>query len=529
MGRRKIEIQPITHERNRSVTFLKRKNGLFKKAYELGVLCSVDVAVIIFEERPGHHVKLFQYCSTDVNSMVNRHIRFDGERDTRGPADFSGNTKNDNAEDDDEDGEDDDGTRPSKGRQATNKTAKVKTETTNGSLNINGAIPIRPVPQANTDLSMIDLDYRLSPTGGSSSMTIPISGERLSAASPPVRNISHSLSSKRPRLDDGSHLPAHANAMPALPQSLNLSSLAASAGSSNSNMPHYPYRLEVDMSSGYPVQTGVTPLPTAPGLPPTHSASHPSLQYGNPGLNMGMNGSGGMLGSQSAPAGFLPQLGQGAFGMDIGSGHHAPSMRTVGYPSSQHSQAGSASPYTPQHTPAPMYQQQRQTGVSTATAMALELLGQAAGGGDMGGGGQGGMSSFDWPVHGGGQQGHQENAGSSQSGTDSNSNWFDFLSGTSSGAQPNPLSAASLFPSTAPSARPVGISSAARSVGNFAMPASVSVASSPGTGQKRPREDDTASIHSMHSVHSMQSSGRERSEERASVGRRSVSVDKPPS
>ena len=29
-----------------------RKNGLFKKAYELGVLCSVDVAVIIFGERP---------------------------------------------------------------------------------------------------------------------------------------------------------------------------------------------------------------------------------------------------------------------------------------------------------------------------------------------------------------------------------------------------------------------------------------------------------------------------------------------
>ncbi|KAF9269369.1 SRF-like protein, partial [Marasmius fiardii PR-910] len=90
MGRRKIEIQPITHERNRSVTFLKRKNGLFKKAYELGVLCSVDVAVIIFEERPGHPVKLYQYCSSNIENIVSRHQRHDGERDTRGPPDFAG-------------------------------------------------------------------------------------------------------------------------------------------------------------------------------------------------------------------------------------------------------------------------------------------------------------------------------------------------------------------------------------------------------------------------------------------------------
>ncbi|KAF8953848.1 hypothetical protein BDZ97DRAFT_1870222 [Flammula alnicola] len=111
MGRRKIEIQPITHERNRSVTFLKRKNGLFKKAYELGVLCSVDVAVIIFEERPGHHVKLYQYGSSDIHDIVQRHIRHDGEKDTRGPPDFSGNSNSkldDIAGDDDEDVDDDD-------------------------------------------------------------------------------------------------------------------------------------------------------------------------------------------------------------------------------------------------------------------------------------------------------------------------------------------------------------------------------------------------------------------------------------
>lgn len=48
MGRRKISIAPISDDRNRSVTFLKRKNGLFKKAYELGILCSADVAVVVF-------------------------------------------------------------------------------------------------------------------------------------------------------------------------------------------------------------------------------------------------------------------------------------------------------------------------------------------------------------------------------------------------------------------------------------------------------------------------------------------------
>jgi SRF-type transcription factor (DNA-binding and dimerisation domain) len=60
MGRRKIEIKAIKDDRNRSVTFLKRKGGLFKKAHELSVLTSVDVAVIIF----GQNNKLYEYSST---------------------------------------------------------------------------------------------------------------------------------------------------------------------------------------------------------------------------------------------------------------------------------------------------------------------------------------------------------------------------------------------------------------------------------------------------------------------------------
>ncbi|KAI6112558.1 hypothetical protein F5141DRAFT_731753 [Pisolithus sp. B1] len=151
MGRRKIEIQPITHERNRSVTFLKRKNGLFKKAYELGVLCSVDVAVIIFEERPGHHVKLYQYCSGDVQDIVQRHIRYDGEKDTRSPNDFA-NTANNAKADDAADAEEDDADEDEQDSRSTVKKSsnpKLKQDYNNGKA---------VVPPTPTDSSLGSVD-----------------------------------------------------------------------------------------------------------------------------------------------------------------------------------------------------------------------------------------------------------------------------------------------------------------------------------------------------------------------------------
>jgi len=50
-------------------TFLKRKGGLFKKAHELSVLCSVDVAVIIF----GNNKKLYEYSSSDIGEILSRY------------------------------------------------------------------------------------------------------------------------------------------------------------------------------------------------------------------------------------------------------------------------------------------------------------------------------------------------------------------------------------------------------------------------------------------------------------------------
>ncbi|XP_068655827.1 agamous-like MADS-box protein MADS4 isoform X2 [Aristolochia californica] len=60
MGRGKVELKRIKNKINRQVTFAKRRNGLLKKAYELSVLCDVEVALIVFSNRG----KLYEFCSS---------------------------------------------------------------------------------------------------------------------------------------------------------------------------------------------------------------------------------------------------------------------------------------------------------------------------------------------------------------------------------------------------------------------------------------------------------------------------------
>ncbi|RWR89873.1 agamous-like protein 67 [Cinnamomum micranthum f. kanehirae] len=56
MGRVKLQIKRIENNTNRQVTFSKRRNGLIKKAYELSILCDIDIALIMFSpsERVSH-------------------------------------------------------------------------------------------------------------------------------------------------------------------------------------------------------------------------------------------------------------------------------------------------------------------------------------------------------------------------------------------------------------------------------------------------------------------------------------------
>lgn len=79
MGRKKIQISPITEERNRQVTFTKRKFGLMKKAYELSVLCDCEIAVIMFNSSS----KLFQYASNDMDKVLLKYTEYNEPHESR--------------------------------------------------------------------------------------------------------------------------------------------------------------------------------------------------------------------------------------------------------------------------------------------------------------------------------------------------------------------------------------------------------------------------------------------------------------
>ena len=72
MGRKKIQISRISDERNRQVTFNKRKFGVMKKAYELSVLCDCEIALIIFSSSN----KLYQYASTDMDKILLKYTEY---------------------------------------------------------------------------------------------------------------------------------------------------------------------------------------------------------------------------------------------------------------------------------------------------------------------------------------------------------------------------------------------------------------------------------------------------------------------
>ncbi|KAG5438320.1 hypothetical protein PCANB_002808 [Pneumocystis canis] len=59
MGKKKIQIKKIENPHIQMTTFSRRRNGLFKKAHELSVLCDIDISILIFDTKNKCHI----YCS----------------------------------------------------------------------------------------------------------------------------------------------------------------------------------------------------------------------------------------------------------------------------------------------------------------------------------------------------------------------------------------------------------------------------------------------------------------------------------
>ncbi|ONM35037.1 MADS-box transcription factor 51 [Zea mays] len=58
--RGRVELRRIEDKASRQVRFSKRRAGLFKKAFELALLCDAEVALLVFS--PGG--KLYEYSSS---------------------------------------------------------------------------------------------------------------------------------------------------------------------------------------------------------------------------------------------------------------------------------------------------------------------------------------------------------------------------------------------------------------------------------------------------------------------------------
>jgi len=79
MGRGRSEIKRIENPTQRQSTFYKRRDGLFKKARELSVLCDVDLLLLLFSTSG----KLYHYLSPTAPSGKDLVERYEAATHTK--------------------------------------------------------------------------------------------------------------------------------------------------------------------------------------------------------------------------------------------------------------------------------------------------------------------------------------------------------------------------------------------------------------------------------------------------------------
>ncbi|KAJ8632685.1 hypothetical protein MRB53_026021 [Persea americana] len=71
MVRGKTQMRRIENTASRQVTFSKRRSGLLKKAFELSVLCDVEVALMVFSPTG----RLYEFANAGMEKTIDRYHR----------------------------------------------------------------------------------------------------------------------------------------------------------------------------------------------------------------------------------------------------------------------------------------------------------------------------------------------------------------------------------------------------------------------------------------------------------------------
>ncbi|KAI5421495.1 MADS-box protein soc1, variant 2 [Lathyrus oleraceus] len=89
MVRGKTQMKRIENPTSRQVTFSKRRNGLMKKAFELSILCDVEVALIVFSPRG----RLYEFASSSILETIERYCSHSRNNNTSTPSESVENTQ----------------------------------------------------------------------------------------------------------------------------------------------------------------------------------------------------------------------------------------------------------------------------------------------------------------------------------------------------------------------------------------------------------------------------------------------------
>ncbi|KAG6760964.1 hypothetical protein POTOM_034152 [Populus tomentosa] len=77
-GRQKVEMKRTDNQDDRSISFSKRRSGIYKKASELVVLTGAEIKVIVFSPS----VKPLSFGHPSVESVINRFLEDPSSMDT---------------------------------------------------------------------------------------------------------------------------------------------------------------------------------------------------------------------------------------------------------------------------------------------------------------------------------------------------------------------------------------------------------------------------------------------------------------